>query len=421
MLMTGSLTSIDIRAAVAPRLCLAMAVGLLGLCISPESFAAEADSVPLASNFDLFTEQFRVSSAQWQSVLLGYAITLFWMLAGIEFSFAAISLAFKGSDFQEWVTMLVNQILFIGFFFTLLLNSPDWSQSIVASFQQAASSATAQNGAGLSGSVAGVTPAEVFDQAFAITNIINSNAELWNIFNLGIYFSSVIIIITFSLITAFMIMTIIESYIVISGGVLFMGFGGSRWTREYAQKIIVYALSVGAKLFILQLIVGLGMTVLQAFASQFRGDSATIYMLIGGSIVLLALTTSLPDLVQSLILGVSSNTGFALLGSAAVATTIAAKVAAATGGTARSVAGTGSALAAAKTVAQSAINPNDSVLRKTAGMATGMAKNLAKAAKDDFTSSGSGPVGGTIGGRMSEHIKSAAALKDVSKAPGGSA
>lgn len=63
MLMTGSLNSIDIRAAVAPRLFLAMAVGLLGLCISPESFAAEADSVPLASNFDLFTEQFRVSSA----------------------------------------------------------------------------------------------------------------------------------------------------------------------------------------------------------------------------------------------------------------------------------------------------------------------------------------------------------------------
>ncbi|MEG6650378.1 type IV secretion system protein, partial [Pseudomonas aeruginosa] len=56
---------------------------------------------------------------------------------------------------------------------------------------------------------------------------------------------------------AFMGLTIIESYVVINASVLFLGFGASQWTREYALAIVSYAVSVGAKLFVLSLIVGL--------------------------------------------------------------------------------------------------------------------------------------------------------------------
>jgi type IV secretion system protein TrbL len=41
---------------------------------------------------------------------------LFWILAGIEFAWSAIGMAFKGDDLGEWLVELLNQIIFIGFF-----------------------------------------------------------------------------------------------------------------------------------------------------------------------------------------------------------------------------------------------------------------------------------------------------------------
>ena len=50
---------------------------------------------------------------------------------------------------------------------------------------------------------------------------------------------------------------LVESYFVISSGVILMGFGGSQWTNQFAINIIRYAVSVGAKLFMVQLVIGL--------------------------------------------------------------------------------------------------------------------------------------------------------------------
>ena len=61
-------------------------------------------------------------------------------LATIEITLAGIRLVLKGSDFSEWASELVNQILYIGFFAALLQNSTgtnSWASVIVQSFRNA--------------------------------------------------------------------------------------------------------------------------------------------------------------------------------------------------------------------------------------------------------------------------------------------
>ena len=59
---------------------------------------------------DLFQARFQGM----QGALLGYARNLFMILAGIEFSYAMISIAFKRGDLGDVAAALVQQILFIG-------------------------------------------------------------------------------------------------------------------------------------------------------------------------------------------------------------------------------------------------------------------------------------------------------------------
>ena len=82
-----------------------------------------------------------------------------------------------------------------------------------------------------------------------------------------------------------------------------MGFGGSKLTKDFAVKILVYAVSVGAKLFVMQLLIGLGQQVFNSLAANFETNSVDILVVIGSAIVMLALTWFLPQLIQGMING----------------------------------------------------------------------------------------------------------------------
>ena len=62
----------------------------------------------------------------------------------------------------------------------------------------------------------------------------------------------------FGIIAAQLLLTNVESYIVVGGGVLLLGFAGSRWTTDIASRYLSYAVAIGIKLFSLYLIIGIG-------------------------------------------------------------------------------------------------------------------------------------------------------------------
>ena len=285
-----------------------LAVVLAFFVIAPESQAL------VTNNFlDSVVTTYQSKTAAWEGILRNYALSLFWILAGIEFVWNSIKLAIKGADISEFFAELLNRILYIGFFLTLLLNSSAWSTAIVDSFRQAGSAAVAS-----AGGTGGIAPSNVMDAGWEILQVVVASMNLWDPGDtLLIGLAAIIILIAFALTTALLIMALVESYFVISSGVILMGFGGSQWTNQFAVNTIRYAVSVGAKLFMVQLVIGLGQTILQDWATQMQAGAFStddVLMIAAASIVFFAITKTIPDMAQALINGSSLATGNGLSG-----------------------------------------------------------------------------------------------------------
>src|SRR5208283_3975732 len=86
------------------------------------------------------------------------------------------------------------------------------------------------------------------------------------------------------------LIVMIESYVVVlGGGVLFLGFAASRWTAAMAEHVIGYALFLGARIFLLYLLVGVGMDITQNFVqiiatSQLFAEPSPLLQVTGGAL-----------------------------------------------------------------------------------------------------------------------------------------
>ena len=92
----------------------------------------------------------------------------------------------------------------------------------------------------------------------------------------------------------------------IGAGVFMLGFTGSRWTLVFGEKYVGYAVSVGIKLFMLELIVGLGYSLGQQWAALFYNGIAppeTYIEVVGAALVFGFLAWQIPSLAASLMNG----------------------------------------------------------------------------------------------------------------------
>lgn len=261
------------------------------------------------NTLDQIVDQFRARSAGWESALQSFASGTFGILAGIELTWAAFKLAFRGADVSEWLAEIVNQILFLGFFFALLENSVTWGQAIVDSFRQAAGAAGGS----------GIAPSNVFAAGVSLAGKVMSQMSFWSPeASIALVIAGLVIEVCFALIAAFMVLALVESYLIISMSVIFMAFGGSRWTKDFAVSTVRYTVSVGAKLFVLQLLVSIGTGLITDWAATFNDVTAnSLCILVGCSIVMLALVKVLPETMQRIVNGSSMASGSALVGAAA--------------------------------------------------------------------------------------------------------
>lgn len=288
------------------RRSVAIALVALTATIVVAAHPAHAQST---NTLDQIVDQFRTRSAGWESTLQSFARGTFGILAGIELAWAAFKLAFRGSDVSEWLAEIVNQILFLGFFFALLENSVTWGQAIVDSFRQAA---------GAAGGI-GIAPSNVFAAGVSLAGKVMSQMSFWSPgASIALVIAGLVVEVCFALIAAFMVLALVESYLIVSMSVIFMAFGGSRWTKDFAVSTVRYTVSVGAKLFVLQLLVSIGTGLITDWANTFNDVTAnSLCILVGCSIVMLALVKVLPETMQRIVNGSSMASGSALVGAAA--------------------------------------------------------------------------------------------------------
>jgi type IV secretion system protein TrbL len=193
-------------------------------------------------------DQYRAERIQWTTNVWPYANTLFGILATIEFAWSAAVMLLEKSDLQSWTSALIRKIMWIGAFYALLLNGRVWIPAIIDSFEQIGQS---------SSGFAGISPSAVFAQGINIAGALMDGASTSAFFTntgscLALVFSAVLIVLAFCGVTIQFIVAMVESYIVVAAGIVFLGFGGSRWTAPYVERFIGLGVATGVKIMILR-------------------------------------------------------------------------------------------------------------------------------------------------------------------------
>ncbi|HEY5312300.1 MAG TPA: P-type conjugative transfer protein TrbL, partial [Pirellulales bacterium] len=258
--------------------------------------------------------QFSTTTGPWTATALRYAQALFFALVAIEIAWSAITYVLQKDSLPDFVAALLLKILSVGFFYILLQPQygPVWISDVLASFSQAGSAIGGQSQFGPS------DPSSIFncgtDIANAMLQSISHNPGGINLGNilpaieavLAALVCSLGVVIAFAIIAGQLLITLIESYIVIGAGVFMLGFTGSRWTLVFGEKYVGYAISVGIKLFMLELIVGLGYSLGQQWAALFDNGIAppeTYVEVVGAALVFGFLVWQIPSLAGSLMNG----------------------------------------------------------------------------------------------------------------------
>lgn len=258
--------------------------------------------------------QFSTTTAPWTSTALRYGQDLFFALVAIEIAWSAITYVLQKDSLPDFVAALLLKIISVGFFYTLLQPAygPVWISDIVSSFSQAGSAIGGQS------QFLPSDPSSVFncgtDVANAMLQSVSSN-------NTGITFGNILpaieaifaalicalgVVLAFAIIAGQLLITLIESYIVIGAGVFMLGFTGSRWTLVFGEKYVGYAFSVGIKLFMLELIVGLGYALGRQWAALFANGIAppeTYIEVVGAALIFGFVAWQIPGLAASLMNG----------------------------------------------------------------------------------------------------------------------
>lgn len=137
--------------------------------------------------------------------------------------------------------------------------------------------------------------------------------SIWTPSSFGLVIAGFIILICYSLMAMQIILIQAEAFIVMSAGIIILGFGGFEKTREYALNFIRYVLAVGIKLFVLQLMIGIAFSFVEDFVKT-DNKMEDVSVIIGASIILLALIRCIPDICAGIIHGQHVGSGNALTG-----------------------------------------------------------------------------------------------------------
>lgn len=318
---------------------------LIALAVSGSAFG----QVPTDNALNQIVIAYRDASSTWEPVIRGYAYRLFWLLVAIDFSWGAIKVALEKSEFESFWAFIINRVMTIGFFLALISFGSSWSSTIIDSMRQLA---------GHAGGATVVNPSQVMDQGLnvAVTLINKSSGVLEPVDTIIAGLLGIIIMIIYALIAAELIFVLVSMWVILYAGIIMLAFGGSEWTRNYAINYYKTILSVAVKLFVLQLLVGLGQAIIQGWANNLSDDPtfSEMFVITGGVLVLYVLVKGIGSLVESLITGhgaASASGSSAIVAAAAAGAAAVGGMAAAGAGAAQSTLGAGQATSAANTLA----------------------------------------------------------------------
>ena len=281
------------------RWCLSVVViaFVLLLLTCGSSYAAGMSGV-----VDELLGKYQHAGQAWVITLRNGATNVFWALALISLSWTFISMGIKQADLVEIVVELCRFIMFTGFFFWLLMNGPDFAGKIMDSLRQLGGDAT---GTGKS-----IYPGDLIELGMQIyQNVLRHTNWLLPELTAVPAFIAVLILIVCTLIAVNMILLLCAAWVVLYAGIIFLGFGGCRWTSDMAINYYRTVLGVGVSLMTMELIIGIGIQFLKDLVQQ-SGDNPDIGqlgVLMCAAIILAVIAHRLPHMVAGMVVGGGHN------------------------------------------------------------------------------------------------------------------
>jgi type IV secretion system protein TrbL len=203
----------------------------------------------------------------------------------------------EGADIKGIAAALVQRTLVVGLFYLFLLNGTSWATTIVDSMAQLANEANAANGVTTT-----IKPATILDIGLSLAGkIVGGISMLSPVDSLSLFVAGTVIVVCFALIAAFMLAALCELYIVMNAGLIVLSFGATDWTSSYALNYFRHIFATALKLFVMQLVVGLGQGFVQDWSAGIEANTNQVFSMIGISIVFLALVKEVPSTAASLI------------------------------------------------------------------------------------------------------------------------
>ena len=330
----------------------AAALAVLGLFLIPEVALAAADT----GIMDSVMGRYQQAASAWGARMVSYGSWIFWGLALISMVWTYGMMILRKADIGEFFAETIRFFGTLGFFYWILLNGPAISDAVIKSMWMMGSAAV--------GGASSFTPSGITDIGFDIFfKALDESSSFSPVDSAAAIIISGCVLVVLALVAVNMLLLFVSAWILMYGGVVFLGFGGSRWTSDIAITYYKTVLGIGVQLMGMVLLVGIGKTFIdQAYAGMSEGINLKELGVLGiTAVVLLYLTNKIPPMLAGIVGGASTGGvgGFgagAAMGAAVAAAGIAAGAASAGAsmalGGAANVAGAGSALKAAFQSAQ---------------------------------------------------------------------
>lgn len=280
----------------------ALCVPALALLLLPEqAYAADEDFV------SRLVHEFYTKTSTWEPTLKRYALTVFRWLVILEVCFLGIKAALNRDQLGDILKQFVMLLLMAGFFMAVINYYQEWAWNLI-------------NGLGAIGrelTPGGYSSESPFLTGMQLVKLVLDKLSIWSPGNsVALLLAALVIIICFALISAQVVFIKCEAMIAMAAAIILVAFGGSSFLKDYAVNAIRYVLAVAFKLFVMQLVLGVGIAFIEGFSTS-TAELQDIFVVIGASVVLLALVKSLPDVCAGIINGSHVSSGAALTASAA--------------------------------------------------------------------------------------------------------
>lgn len=326
---------------------------LSNVCLAQSQNPDGVDSGAVAMIINTFVEK----TQSWESKLKGLALQIFRTCSLVSIALLGVKAALGRERIDSVMSQFIMLILFCTFVAVSIIYYNDWStKTIIKGLSSVASDLGAPD-------ISSVSPIEV---GFGLVKDILAKIRGYKLGEaVGYIICAVVILAVFSLITAQIVFIKCEAIIAMNASIILIGLGGASMLKDYAINAMRYVLSVGFKLFVLQLLMGVGLQFMKEL-SLTGAEFQDIFISIAVSIVMLSLVKSIPDVCAGIINGAHVNSG-AALGQAAEAT--AAGAAAAVGSMIGGVMGSARGVDATRKAAQLASMDGATGLGKAGHMA----------------------------------------------------